>query len=97
MKQKGIRRGKPAETLTMQESGVKKKGNDFFPCKHLKEDDEDICTLIFLGRSSVCLEAKHNLSLLTLNWFRTSLAPVLLLITLSLGMLPTFPDRYVIS
>lgn len=54
----------------------------------IKEDDEDICILIFLGRSSVCLEARHNLSMHPLNWFITSLPPVLLLITLRFGDAP---------
>ena len=54
----------------------------------IKEDDEDICILVFLGRSSVCLEARHNLSMLPLNWLITPLPPVLLLIILRFGDAP---------
>lgn len=53
-----------------------------------KEVDEDNRILIFLGKPSVCHEAKHNLSMLSLNWLITSLPPVPLLITLRFGGAP---------
>lgn len=54
----------------------------------IKEDNENICILIFLGRFSVCLEARHNLFMLPLNWLITSPPLDFLLIILRSGATP---------
>lgn len=86
MKQGGIRRGKPGETLTVQEK--RKAVVSFHTSILIRDVDEDTCILIFAGRPSVCHEAKHSLSMISLNWLITSLPPVSLLITPRFGNAP---------
>lgn len=53
-----IRKGKPMGVLAMQESGGKQNMFSFHVNILIKDCDEEICFLFFLGRSSVCREVR---------------------------------------